>query len=288
AHSGRTPPCAKSLAEAGIARVVIACVDPYPPVRGRGIAILRRAGVSVTVGVMEKDARALNAGFITRVTRGRPLVVLKLAMSLDGKIAASSGDSKWISSAKSRDLVHRWRSECDAVMVGAGTVIADNPRLTSRVAGGRDPIRVVVDGRLRTPADARVYRIESKAGAILVTTRANLSRARRKYARSGVEVLGMPAHRGEIDLMALMREFGRRGWRQVMLEGGAHLAGSALAAGIVDRIALFVAPRIIGDGIPAISGLDFRRVRDSIQAADLTARQVDSDWLFEGRIAKRR
>ncbi|HVN63637.1 MAG TPA: bifunctional diaminohydroxyphosphoribosylaminopyrimidine deaminase/5-amino-6-(5-phosphoribosylamino)uracil reductase RibD, partial [Candidatus Binataceae bacterium] len=200
AHYGQTPPCARALAEAGVARVVIGCVDPYPRVRGRGIAILKRAGIQVTAAVMEDQARRLNEGFITRVKMGRPMAILKLAMSLDGKIAAAGGDSKWISSAKSRDMVHRWRSECDAAIVGAGTVIADNPRLTARIARGRDPIRVVVDGRLRSPATSQVFRIRSAAPTILVTTRANLRRARRQYERPGVEVIGIAARSGEIDL----------------------------------------------------------------------------------------
>ncbi|HZC46286.1 MAG TPA: bifunctional diaminohydroxyphosphoribosylaminopyrimidine deaminase/5-amino-6-(5-phosphoribosylamino)uracil reductase RibD, partial [Candidatus Acidoferrum sp.] len=150
AHFGQTPPCANALVEAGVKRVVVACVDPDPRVSGRGIAILKRAKVDVTAGVLEDEALRLNEGFITRLSLGRPLGILKLAMSLDGRIAAASGDSRWISSRESRELVHRWRRECDAVMVGAGTVIADNPRLTCRIAGGRDPVRVVVDAHLRT------------------------------------------------------------------------------------------------------------------------------------------
>ncbi len=150
AHRGQTPPCAEALAAAGVARVVVGCLDPYPPVRGRGLAILRRAGIKVTVGVLEDECRRLNEGFITRVTRRRPFVLLKLAMSLDGRIATASGDSKWISSEPARQIVHRWRRECDAVMVGAGTVLADDPRLTCRMRGGRDPVRVIIDAALRT------------------------------------------------------------------------------------------------------------------------------------------
>ena len=175
AHFGQTPPCADALVAAGVKRVVIGCVDPDPRVRGRGIAILKRAGISVTTGVLEADALRLNEGFITRLTRGRPLGILKLAMSMDGRIAAASGDSQLDQlGAESRELVHRWRRECDAVMVGAGTVIADNPRLTCRVAGGRDPVRVVIDGSLRTLADgARVSSALERRRRILVTTPAN-------------------------------------------------------------------------------------------------------------------
>jgi diaminohydroxyphosphoribosylaminopyrimidine deaminase/5-amino-6-(5-phosphoribosylamino)uracil reductase len=296
AHQGRTAPCARALVEAGVRRVVAGCVDPYPPVRGRGLATLRAAGVEVISGVLEDECRRLNAGFITRVTRGRPLATLKLAMSFDGRIAAASGDSQWISSPASRTLVHRWRSEADAVMVGAGTVVADNPRLTCRVAGGRDPVRVIIDGRLRCPPRARVFVERSAAPALLVTTAANVARARRRYGGARVEVLGCPvrkAERGiqrvcEIDLRALMRELGRRGWCNVLIEGGARLAGSALDAGIVDRVAFFVAPIVIGTGTPAVEGLGFARVRDAIALDDLSVRRLGGDLLMEADIAIRR
>jgi diaminohydroxyphosphoribosylaminopyrimidine deaminase / 5-amino-6-(5-phosphoribosylamino)uracil reductase len=296
AHRGRTEPCARALVEARVRRVVIGCIDPYPPVRGRGVAILRAAGIEVLSGVLEDECRRLNQGFITRVTRGRPFTTLKLALSLDGRIAAASGDSQWISSPASRALVHRWRSEADAVMVGAGTVLADNPRLTSRVAGGRDPVRVVIDGRLRCSPRARVFVERSTAPASVVTSIANVARARRRYVGARVEVIGCPARgreRGgqrsdQLDLRALMRELGRRGWCNVLIEGGAHLAASALDAGIVDRIAFFVAPIVIGAGTPAVEGLGFARVRDAIALGALSVRRLGGDLLMEGDIASRR
>jgi len=288
AHRGRTAPCARTLVEAGVRRVVVGCVDPYPPVRGRGVAILRAAGVEVVVGVLEDECRRLNQGFITRVTRGRPFATLKLALSLDGRIAAASGDSRWISSPAARALVHRWRGEADAVMVGAGTVLADNPRLTCRVAGGRDPVRVIVDGRLRCPPRARVFVQHSAAPTLLVTTAANLGRARRRYGGAQVEVIGCRARGGEVDLPALMRELGRRGWCNVLIEGGARLAGSALRAGIVDRLAFFVAPVVIGAGRPAVEGLGFARVRDAIALDGLSVRRLGGDLLMEAGVATRR
>jgi diaminohydroxyphosphoribosylaminopyrimidine deaminase/5-amino-6-(5-phosphoribosylamino)uracil reductase len=296
AHRGRTAPCARTLVEAGVRRVVVGCVDPYPPVRGRGLAILRAAGVEVVSGVLEDECRALNRGFITRVTRGRPFATLKLALSLDGRIAAASGDSQWISSPASRALVHRWRSEADAVMVGAGTVLADNPRLTCRMAGGRDPVRIVIDGRLRCSPRARVFVQRSTAPAVLVTSRANLARARRRYGGARVEVIGCPVLRGgaragergaEIDLRVLMRELARRGWCNVLVEGGAHLAAAALAAGVVDRVAFFVAPIVIGAGTPAVEGLGFARVREAIALGDLGVRRLGGDLLVEADIAPR-
>jgi diaminohydroxyphosphoribosylaminopyrimidine deaminase/5-amino-6-(5-phosphoribosylamino)uracil reductase len=285
AHFGKTPPCANALAAAGVKRVVIGCVDPDPRVRGGGIAILKRAKIEVAAGVLEAEAQAVNEGFITRITHGRPMGILKLAMSMDGRIAAAGGDSRWISSPPSREMVHRWRRECDAVMVGAGTVIADNPRLTCRIAGGRDPARVVIDACLRTAPASRVYRERSSASAILVTTPGNLARARRKYERPGVEVIAVAARDGKIELGRLMREFGRRGWCRVLIEGGANLAGSALSAGIVDRVAFFVAPKILGEGLPAIDAMKSRRVRDALALSDLSARPVGDDWLLEARVS---
>jgi diaminohydroxyphosphoribosylaminopyrimidine deaminase / 5-amino-6-(5-phosphoribosylamino)uracil reductase len=283
AHRGRTPACARALVAAGIARAVVGCLDPYPPVRGRGVAILRRAGISVESGVLEDECRALNEGFITRVTRRRPFAILKLATSLDGRIAATSGDSQWISSAPSRAIVHRWRRECDAVVVGAGTVIKDNPRLTCRITRGRDPIRVVIDARLRTPPAALIFTERSDATALLVTVGKNVRRARRRYAMGRVEVVGCPGRDGEINLKAMMAEFARRGWCKVLFEGGAHLAGSALRARIIDRVAFFIAPKVLGAGLPAVQGLETHRVREAIGLTDVSVRRIDGDALIEGR-----
>ncbi len=292
AHQGQTPPCARALVDAGVARVVVGCRDPYPPVRGRGIAILRAAGIDVTEGALEDQCLNLNEGFFMRVTRGRPFITLKLATSLDGRIAAEGGDSRWISSPESRTLVHRWRREADVVMVGAATVIADNPRLTCRLEDGRDPIRVIIDGRLRTPADAKIFRQRSKAPTILVTTTANRAKAEHLHAKrrgggNSLEILPMKSTGGKVDLMTLMHEFGGRGWSKVLLEGGAHLAAAALAAGIVDRVAFFVAPRILGCGLPAVEGLMSRKVRSSVRLVNLRSSPSGADLLIEAEVARR-
>jgi diaminohydroxyphosphoribosylaminopyrimidine deaminase/5-amino-6-(5-phosphoribosylamino)uracil reductase len=283
AHFGRTPPCADALVQARVKRVVIGCIDPYPLVRGRGAARLKRAGIEVVVGVLEDECKQLNEGFITRVTKGRPFVILKLALTLDGRIASACGDSRWISSPQSRQLVHRWRSECDAVMVGANTVITDDPRLTCRVRPGRDPVRIVLDAALHTSPSARVFHQRSTAPTILFTAADNLSRARRRHANHRVEVLAAPVHDGRLAMEAVMRELGRRGFCKVLIEGGAHLSGSALAANVVDRVAFFVAPKILGGGLPAVEGLSLS-IGESIRLNGLSARAVGDDWLIEGRV----
>ena len=178
-------------------------------------------------------------------------------------------------------MVHRWRSECDAVMVGAGTVIADNPRLTCRIKGGRDPVRIVVDASLRTPLRAQLYRLRSAAPTVLVTIAENQKRAEQLYTNRNVEIMAVPGGAESVDIRALMRELGRRGYSKVLLEGGARLAAAALHAKVVDRVALFIAPIILGAGIPAIEGLQTVRVSSAIQLANLRARPIGADWLLE-------
>jgi diaminohydroxyphosphoribosylaminopyrimidine deaminase/5-amino-6-(5-phosphoribosylamino)uracil reductase len=284
AHFGNTPPCAHALVDAGIKRVVIGCGDPFPMVRGKGIAILRKAAVAVTLGVLEDECRLINEGFFIRVEKGRPMVTLKLAMTLDGRIAAASGDSRWISGEESRALVHRWRRYSDAVMIGAGTVIADNPHLTCRDEGGRDPYRVILDAKLRCDPGSRVFTERSNASTILVTTPAKYRLAHARYGSDKTEVLAMKTVGNEIALAPLLAEFGQRGWNRVMIEGGAHLSASALRQKVVDRIALFVAPKILGGGLSAIESLGFLKVKDSISLDDLEVWQIGKDLIIEARI----
>ena len=172
-------------------------------------------------------------------------------------------------------------------MAGAGTVITDNPRFTCRSAGGRDPVRVIIDGRLKTPPDATVFRQESLAPTILVTTAANLAPAQKRYRGTNIEVIGAAAEGGKIALDGLMQEFGRREWNRILIEGGARLAGAALAAGIVDRVAMFLAPRILGSGLSAVEGLSAATIKDSLQLTSMTARASGADWLIEADVAAR-
>jgi diaminohydroxyphosphoribosylaminopyrimidine deaminase/5-amino-6-(5-phosphoribosylamino)uracil reductase len=281
AHQGKTPPCAQALIDAGVARVVIGCLDPYPAVRGRGAARLRRAGIAVVTGVMEAECRRLNEGFICRVTKGRPFVLLKMALTLDGRIAAPG--LRWISAAASRQLVHRWRNECDLVMVGAGTVIADNPRLTCRMEGGRDPVRLIVDAGLRVSPDALIFHQHSAAPTLVATVAARAARARVRYAFPNVEILQTEEGPQGVDLKDLMRQLAARGWSRVLLEGGARLAGSALAAGLVDRLAFFLAPRIAGAGLPAVAGLN----PGGAEIVNMAVQRSGSDLLVEAELRGR-
>jgi diaminohydroxyphosphoribosylaminopyrimidine deaminase/5-amino-6-(5-phosphoribosylamino)uracil reductase len=243
----------------------------------------------VTLGVMEDECRRTNEGFFTRVDTGRPMVTLKLAMTLDGRIATASGDSQWVSGEESRALVHRWRRYSDAVMVGAGTVIADNPRLTCREEGGRDPYRVIIDAKLRSDPRSRVFTQRSAASTILVTSATNYAAAQERYGSDQTEILAIKT-RGqkspdEIALAPMLHEFGQRGWNRIMLEGGAHLAASALRQRVVDRIAFFVAPKILGGGLAAIEGLGFLRMKNAFGLDDLQVWQIGNDLLVEARVS---
>ncbi len=236
----RTPPCTKAIIASGVARVVVAMRDPNPKVSGRGIAEIEAAGIKTTCCVLEDKARALNEAYIKQITTGLPFVTLKAAMTLDGKIATPEGQSKWITSAPARKIVHRLRSSVDAVITGIGTVAADDPELTARIRGAHQPVRVVIDPSLRIADSARV--LQTPPDTIIVTRESGGALARSFEAR-GVRILG---YKGTLDLKWLLRELGSIGMNSVLIEGGATLNGHALMEGIVDRVMIFVAPKIIG------------------------------------------
>lgn len=284
-HFGRTPPCVDALLPLGLERVVCAAVDPDPRVRGRGIRRLRRAGVPVTVGVGAAEAARLLAGYRMRVLRGRPLVTLKLAATLDGRIAAAGGDARWITGAAARRLAHALRDVSDAVLVGAETVRRDDPRLTCRLPGGRDPVRVVLAGpRLALPPRARVLApggpptwIVAPVGAAPALVAALL--------RRGAEVILVPGVQGRIPFARVAAALGRRGLTTLLVEGGATVAAEALRAGIVDRLVLFLAPALLGgDAVPAVGALGRARVRDAVRLADVAVGRVGRDLVVEARV----
>lgn len=289
-HHGRTPPCTEALLEAGVARVVAAMQDPNPLVAGQGFATLREAGVDVSVGESESAARHLNRGFVTLVTEQRPWVTLKLAASLDGRIAAAGGDARWISSPDSRQRVHRMRGEHDAVLVGAGTQRADDPALTARRADGtirrRQPRRVVFDGRLTTLPTAQI--LGAGGGPTTVVTVEGASEERARQLRdAGAEILRVaatPDALERVDVLAALRGLGNRGIASVLVEGGAQLAAALLSAGLVDELVAFVAPKLIGgDGVPMLGALGVTRVAEAPELDDVRVRRSGGDLVVTGR-----
>ncbi len=252
---GRTPPCTEAILSAGIARVVVATGDPNPRHRGRGLALLRKAGLTVTAGVMEAEARALIRPFVSWVCRGRPWVTLKLATTLDGRIADAAGRSRWITGDAARRKVQALRRASDAVMVGVGTAIADDPSLLPRPALGRTPWRVVVDSTGRLKGSAKVLADDACRQTIIATTGRCPESRQKSYARRGAHVLEIPARGRRVDLPALMNALGERGIMRVLCEGGGELAAAMLHAGLVDELVIFMAPKVLGGtAVPAVAG----------------------------------
>ena len=296
-HHGRTPPCSSALIEAGIRRVVVAMQDPNPRVTGGGLAALRTAGIEVAAGVLETDARALNPGFVSRMQRGRPWLRMKLAMSLDGRTAMASGESKWITGPAARRDVQRQRACCDALLTGIGTLLADDPSLNVRAAelagwsgapaGGapRQPLRVVVDSQLRTPVSARTLGLPGK---VLIVTCVSDTARHAALVRHGAEVAVLPARDGRVDLAALLALLGEREINELLVEAGATLAGALLAESLADELLLYVATDLLGDdarGLLAIPGLATLAERVQLRLTDL--RQVGEDLRLTLRPAPR-
>ncbi len=284
-HTGRTPPCTEALLTAGVARLFVGCPDPNPDVAGGGVRRLRRRGVEVVTGVEAEACAEVLRAFTTRVTTGMPLVTLKLAATLDGRIATRNGESRWITGERARRMGHRWRDQMDAIMVGAQTVMADDPELTCRLRGGRDPLRVVVDGRLRIPVTARVLTNDLAAGTLVATAKASGNKLV-QMRRNGVQIETLPATNGErFRLRTLLRRLAGRGVSSVLLEGGADLASTALREGVVHRVALFVAPMLVGgDGRPMLGSLGVERLAEAMDLSKVKMRRVGTDFLIEGEV----
>lgn len=284
-HHGRTPPCCEALAEAGIARVVMAMRDPDPRVNGRGLTMLRGAGIVVEEGLLEAEARALNAGFFRRIQAGMPLVTLKLASTLDGRIATASGESRWITGEAARREVHALRARHDAILVGSGTVLADDPDLTCRIPGmERVPmLRVVADARLRTPEASRLVRSAGAAPVLIITAPGHPPAAQAPFIAAGADIVTVPSHAaGGLDLPSLLRALGRRGVTRVLAEGGAGLAAALLRQGLVDRLVWFHAPAVMGgDGHPALEGLRLAALSAMPRFRRTAQRAIGDDMLSE-------
>lgn len=281
----RTPPCTRAILAGGVRRVVVGMIDPNPRVRGGGIRILRRAGIRVTQGVLEEDCRILNETYVKFMTTGRPFVILKAGMTLDGKIGRP-GRTVRITGREAVRAAHRLRGEVDAVVVGRGTVVTDNPRLTVRLAPGRDPDRVILDSAGRIPVQSRVFSVRSTARTIVAVTGRAPSRRIRSLEKAGAAVWVLPARSGKVRLKALMAALGRKEVTSVMIEGGSEVNAAALAEGIVDKIVLFVAPVLLGPGktVPLFAGDPSNRAPGTIPLRDLLVRVLGRDLLIEARL----
>ena len=282
-HYGRTPPCTGSLIAAGVKEVVVGMEDPNPLVSGKGLRALARAGIKVRTGVLHEECRVLNEAFTKLITRGVPFVTLKLAASLDGKIATATGDARWISCEESRATVHLLRNKYDAVVVGAGTIIADNPQLTCRIAGGRDPWRIILDARLRIPLNAEFLRRRGNDKNIIVTSDTASVGKIRALKNLGATVWRLPARDGAVRWFPLLKKLAKIGIASVLIEGGATTAAGALKEKMVDKMLLFYAPKLLGgDGRYMIDSLGIEHIKQSIMLQNLKVQKSGADLLISG------
>ncbi len=286
---GRTPPCTDRIIAAGVKRVVVGATDPWPAHRGRGLRILRRRGIEVTQGVLQSEAKKLNEGFNKYAATGLPFVTVKAALSLDGRIATSTGESKWISNERSREYVHRMRNDSDAIMVGIGTVKCDDPSLTVRgkLRQVNDPWKVVVDSRALIKRSCKLLSSASARKTIIATTRRAPKKKVEAISETGAGVILCREKEGRVSLRDLMKKLAGRGILYVLIEGGSELITSALEAGVVDKVAFFYAPKIIGgsQSPSVVAGRGVRNVRNAIRLEGVSVRRFDSDVLIQGYVS---
>ena len=286
----RTPPCVPVILDSGVRRVVIAMQDPNPSVKGKGAAALRRAGLSVEVGVARSEAEELNKAYCHWIKTGRPYVTLKAGMTLDGKLATARGESRWITGELSRKEVHRLRRDTDSILVGVGTVLADDPSLTARTGARfdqlfpRQPLRIVIDSRLRTPIKARILTQQQAAKTIIATTSAASAARRSVFQRKGIEVLVLPSAKGHVSLPALIKELGRRGIASLLAEGGSEINAAMLKAKLVNHVRLYLAPILLGgqDAKGVVGGHGPARLAQALKLRQLSVRPLGGDVVMEG------
>jgi diaminohydroxyphosphoribosylaminopyrimidine deaminase/5-amino-6-(5-phosphoribosylamino)uracil reductase len=280
-HFGRTPPCTDAILRSGVRRVVIGMVDPNPVNNGRGIRKLRRNGVRTTVGVLEEDAVAMNEPYIKFITKKMPYVTVKLAQSLDGKIATRTGDSKWITSEDSRRYVRGLRRRVDAVMIGVNTLIKDDPALLSGAENGREPSRIIVDSHLKSPLTSRIFSTVSVSAVIIATAKGG--RNIKRYETEGAEVLVAGSKGGKVDLKRLLKILAGRGMTHILVEGGGELVSGLLKDGLVDRFLFFVAPKIIGgrQAATGVGGEGVARITKALTLKRFTVKRFKNDVLLE-------
>jgi diaminohydroxyphosphoribosylaminopyrimidine deaminase/5-amino-6-(5-phosphoribosylamino)uracil reductase len=279
-HHGKTPPCTDAILRAGIGRVVAAMEDPFPQVAGKGAARLRSAGIAVEFGLLEREARRLNAPYRKLLATGRPYVHAKWAMTLDGKIATRTGDSRWISNEASRRRVHELRGRMDAIVVGVRTAVVDDPLLTARPPGPRTPVRIVLDGQGRLPRASQLVRTAREVPTLVVTAGQTADDLR----ALGLEVLPLPAENGRPGIGPLLDELGRRRMSNILVEGGSQVLGSFHDASEIDEVHVFLAPRLIGgnESLSPVGGIGAAKVADGLSLATGQFEIVDGDGYFHG------
>jgi diaminohydroxyphosphoribosylaminopyrimidine deaminase/5-amino-6-(5-phosphoribosylamino)uracil reductase len=289
-YHGKTPPCTERIIAAGIDRVVIGMKDPNPLIDGRGIRELRRAGISVTVNVLKQESTKLNEAFRKYITTGLPFVTLKVAQSIDGKIADATGKSRWITNELSRTLGHALRSRSDAVIVGANTVQTDDPYLTVRHMKGKNPLRVVIDGKLRLRSSMNVFRNQRAAPTLLFITNRSYHRKKKRVeelVRRGVHVVVMPEKtRRRMDFQEILHVLGRKGIASVLVEGGSEVFSTFIRDRLADKIVVFVSPRIIGKGLSAFDHVQNSLLQSPVKLTDITTWNLHEDLMLEGYLRK--
>ncbi len=286
-HYGRTPPCTQAIIDAGVRRVITASSDPNPKVNGKGVARLRRAGVQVITGVLQEEADRLNRPFFKVIRTGLPYVTLKAAVTLDGKLATGTGDSRWVTGEPARAWVHQLRDRVDVILVGANTVRLDNPRLNTRLTGGggRDPVRLVVDSHLRLKPTATVFTQRSSARTVVATLEEPTHRKARQFSDQGVEVWTVREKRGKVDLKALLGRIAQEGLNHVVVEGGAEMYGSFLRERLADELALFLAPKLIGSqGLSWAGDLRVKVMAKALPLKGVTIEQIGEDLLLQAQL----
>jgi diaminohydroxyphosphoribosylaminopyrimidine deaminase/5-amino-6-(5-phosphoribosylamino)uracil reductase len=291
-HYGRTPPCTQAIIDAGISEVHIALLDPNPVVSGRGVSRLNEEGVKTHIGICQQEAYEINEAYIKHITTGLPFVVAKFAMSLDGKIATKTGDSKWITKEETRKYAHALRYTVDAIMVGVNTIIADNPRLTAKCCGGRggtgkmQPLRLVVDSKGKVPLNAHIF---EPPGEVLLAVAAPFDSVKReKFVEAGAEIVELPAREGSVDIVELLKLLGKREIVTVLVEGGGKLLGSLFDNHLVDKVLAFISPIIIG-GREAVSvgGNGIDNVAKALRLSRVDIKSFGDDILVSGYVEKR-
>jgi diaminohydroxyphosphoribosylaminopyrimidine deaminase/5-amino-6-(5-phosphoribosylamino)uracil reductase len=285
-HYGRTPPCTEAILKSGLNKIVIGAKDPNPSVSGGGAAFLKKKGIDVTTGVLESECKRLNETYMKFVSTGRPFVIAKSALTMDGWTATSIGQSKWITNDQSRAFVHRLRDRMDAVLVGVGTVLADDPLLTSRLKNrrGKDPIRVIVDTHSKMPHNAKVLNHHSDSQTLVIVNEGISTESLRPLENNMVSMIRCPAKEGRIDLGIMLDILGRMSITSLLVEGGAAIMGTLIRERLIDKFHVFKAPKILGgnDGFPMAGGPGPKNMEDALRLKDITIRRFGDDFLFTG------